>query len=206
MMKLFTSVPALALASAAALSLTAAPAMARHYHRDRGIDGGDVLAGILLIGGIAAIASAASNSGRDRDARDYRYDDRRYPNSPNPDARYEDRGYPGERYPQNRQHSDQDYRDWRDDQDRRGGYAAPSGEYPEGRADWRGAGDIDGAVNACVGEVERGNRRVDSVEAVNREPEGWRVDGRLRDGRTFSCTADGDGRIRRATVDGRAAF
>lgn len=32
--------------------------------RNRGIDGGDILAGALIIGGIAAIASAASNSSR----------------------------------------------------------------------------------------------------------------------------------------------
>lgn len=32
--------------------------------RNRGIDGGDILAGALIIGGIAAIASAASNSAR----------------------------------------------------------------------------------------------------------------------------------------------
>ena len=46
----------------------------RHHGR---VDGGDVLAGILIIGGIAAIASAASNSERrDRDVRyrDYRED------------------------------------------------------------------------------------------------------------------------------------
>lgn len=205
-MKLFTSLPAVALASAAALSLTATPAMARHYHRDRGIDGGDVLAGILLIGGIAAIASAASKSGRDRDARDYRYEDGRYEDGRYPDTRHDDRGYPAAPYRQGGQHSDQDYRDWRAEHDRRGGYAGPGGGYPAGGADWRGAGDIDGAVNACVGEVERGNRRADTVEGVNREPEGWRVDGRLSDGRSFSCTADADGRIRRATVDGRAAF
>ncbi len=47
----------------------------RHWRGDRGIDGGDVLAGLLIIGGIAAIASAASNSknrnaNRDQDNRD----------------------------------------------------------------------------------------------------------------------------------------
>lgn len=59
----------------------------RGWHRDRGIDGGDVLAGILIIGGIAAIASAASKSQRDRDAREddgYRY-------RPDDQPRYEDR-------------------------------------------------------------------------------------------------------------------
>lgn len=49
----------------------------RRYRRNR-IDGGDVLAGVLILGGIAAIASAASNNNR-RD----RYEDRRY--------RYEER-------------------------------------------------------------------------------------------------------------------
>ena len=64
-------------------------------HRD-GISGGDLLAGILVIGGIAAIASAASknNNQRRTDDRDYRsenqrYDDRRA--DPREDSRY-DRG------------------------------------------------------------------------------------------------------------------
>lgn len=54
-------------------------------HRHRGVDGGDVLAGVLVLGGIAAIASAASNNNRRRDRdvviveRDrVRDDDRRY--------------------------------------------------------------------------------------------------------------------------------
>jgi len=66
-------------------------------HRDR-IDGGDILAGILVIGGIAAIASAASKNDRDRryEERDYRsrnqrYDDRRA--DTRDDSRYDDRKY-----------------------------------------------------------------------------------------------------------------
>jgi hypothetical protein len=49
------------------------------HHRDR-IDGGDILAGILVIGGIAAIASAASQNNRDRryEDRDYRSENQRY--------------------------------------------------------------------------------------------------------------------------------
>ena len=46
------------------------------YHRHDHVDAGDVLAGILIIGGIAAIANAASKSERDR-REDYRY--REYP-------------------------------------------------------------------------------------------------------------------------------
>lgn len=59
----------------------------RGWHRDRGVDGGDVLAGILILGGIAAIASAASNAQRDREVvrdGDYRY---RPDNAPRDDYR-----------------------------------------------------------------------------------------------------------------------
>lgn len=53
----------------------------RRYRYDRArIDGGDILAGILVIGGVAAIASAIDKSGKDRRDRersgDYRYDPR----------------------------------------------------------------------------------------------------------------------------------
>lgn len=43
------------------------------HHRGRGVDGGDILAGVLILGGIAAIASAASNAGNSRD--DYPYEE-----------------------------------------------------------------------------------------------------------------------------------
>ena len=43
----------------------AAPAEAQYYrNRDRGIDAGDVLTGIAVVGGVAAIASAIGNSNR----------------------------------------------------------------------------------------------------------------------------------------------
>ena len=58
-------------AGAMALS-SATPAFAEHRDRD-GISAGDVIAGALIIGGIAAVASAASNN-NDRYDRDYRYD------------------------------------------------------------------------------------------------------------------------------------
>jgi hypothetical protein len=63
-------------AGAMAIS-SAAPAYAEHRDRD-GISAGDVIAGALIIGGIAVIASAASKNDRGRygDYRDgdYRYD------------------------------------------------------------------------------------------------------------------------------------
>lgn len=60
-------------AAGAMAMASATPAFANDRHRDRGIDAGDIIAGALIIGGIAAVASAASND-RDR----YRYRDGRY--------------------------------------------------------------------------------------------------------------------------------
>ena len=65
---------ALGTVAAGAMALASAtPAVAQDRHRDRGIDAGDIIAGALIIGGIAAVASAA---GKDRDG--YRYRDRNY--------------------------------------------------------------------------------------------------------------------------------
>ena len=61
--------------AAGAMAMAATPAQAQWRDRDRddGIDVGDVIAGALIIGGIAAVASAA---GRDRYDRGYGYGDR----------------------------------------------------------------------------------------------------------------------------------
>lgn len=68
-----------ALAAVACLSMTATPALAgdrgghHRRHHDRGVDAGDIFAGLLILGGIAAIAGAAS-SDKDRSRDDeYRY-------------------------------------------------------------------------------------------------------------------------------------
>jgi len=166
-MNIFRTRPAAALAMAAALSLTASPAFARggwghyrHHHGD-GIDGGDVLAGLLVIGGIAAIASAAAKKNQERREADYRYPDRDY--------RSQDDGY----------------------------YVPPAGgrdRDQDGERYGAASGDINGAVDDCVAEIERGNRRVDSVDSVNRESDGWRVQGTV-EGRPFACTVDRDGRV-----------
>ena len=65
-------------AAAAALAVSSAtPAMARDHRDNDGISAGEVIAGALIIGGIAAIASAGSN--RDRYGyRDGYYDRRGY--------------------------------------------------------------------------------------------------------------------------------
>lgn len=63
----------LAVGAMATSSVTPAMAADRYRDRDDGIDAGDIIAGALIIGGIAAVASAV---GKDRDRYDYR--DRRY--------------------------------------------------------------------------------------------------------------------------------
>jgi hypothetical protein len=60
-------------ATTGAMLVTAMPADARPNRRHHdGIDAGDVIAGALIIGGIAAVASAASSSSRDRYSDRYR--------------------------------------------------------------------------------------------------------------------------------------
>lgn len=69
----------IATVAAGAMALASAtPAFADRRDRD-GISAGDVIAGALIIGGIAAVASAASNN-NDRYDRDYRYDRAGYGN------------------------------------------------------------------------------------------------------------------------------
>lgn len=66
--------------AAGAMALSAAAPAAAQYrdgHRDRdrdGISAGEIIAGALIIGGIAAVASASNNDRYDRYDRDYRYD------------------------------------------------------------------------------------------------------------------------------------
>ena len=84
---------AIGAATAGAMLIGATPAMARdRYDRD-GIGAGEIIAGAVVLGGLAAILSASDNDRYDRDGR---YDDRyrgRYDN----DARY-GYGYDYNRY------------------------------------------------------------------------------------------------------------
>ncbi len=70
----------------------------RHHRHDRGIDGGDILAGALILGGIVAIASAASKSDRNTGRDDnYDYDENYRDNAPDyrPEYRGSSNGYTG---------------------------------------------------------------------------------------------------------------
>lgn len=188
-MKLLGSRTAAMLASAAVLAMTATPALANRGwgggygsgwgHRERHDDTGAwVVGGIIGIGMIAAIASAASKSKREREAR---YPDRDYR-----EGDYRDDDYRGDSY----RGGDSRYGSRSDDSSRQS-YSGSSR-------------NIDGAVDSCIGEVERGSTRVDTVDSVDRDGSGWRVTGRISGGRSFDCAVDTGGRIRSVTVDGRA--
>ncbi|GAB5480539.1 MAG: hypothetical protein Pars92KO_02960 [Parasphingorhabdus sp.] len=69
-------------AAATAMAVSATPAMAKDYDRG-GISAGEVIAGAVVLGGLAAILSSGkkdkySNSYYDDDYRDRRYRDKRY--------------------------------------------------------------------------------------------------------------------------------
>jgi hypothetical protein len=86
-------------AAAAAMALAASPANARDRRGD-GIDAGDIIAGALVIGGIAAVASSIGNDRgyNGTDGSPYYGDNDRY------DSRYGDRyGYDYNRYGDSRQ-------------------------------------------------------------------------------------------------------
>lgn len=61
-------------------------------------------------------------------------------------------------------------------------------------AHWDGARGIDRAVEMCVDAVER-DRRVDTVERVDRVARGWMVEGTIFNGDRFNCFIDENGRI-----------
>lgn len=165
------------LAIAAAFAMTALPVAAqargwdrgwggRGHRHDGGVDAGDIFAGILILGGIAAIASAASKADKASRDRPATQDLPPYPGSA-PDQRY---------------------------------------GAQDDRPVWREGRGLDSAVDGCASEIERSGNRVDTVDAVAREEQGWRVQGRVAGGKPFACTVDGDGRIRSLSVDGRAPY
>ncbi len=75
-MKTSLTKAALGAAAAGAMALSATPAMARdHWDDDDGIGAGEIIAGAVIIGGLAAILSSGDD---DRYDRYDRYDNRRY--------------------------------------------------------------------------------------------------------------------------------
>lgn len=142
----------------------------RGWRGRRGVRGGDILAGVLVLGGIAAVASAANNNRR-RD----RYRDR--------DVVVVERDRVRDR--------DYDYRPENRNQNTRN--TSRSTSRSTGRSTSGGSG-IDNAVSMCLNEIEQ-NIRVDAVDGASRVGSGWIVTGSLFDGSGFSCQIDNSGQI-----------
>jgi hypothetical protein len=160
-MKILTKSLLSAGAAAAAMVSVAAPAQARRGDGDR-IDAGEVIAGALIIGGIAAVLSSGND--RDRGYNDRGYDDRggRYDNR---DSGYDNGGY---------------------DDRGRGGHHGRGRGYDDDRSGYGydNGGGSRAAVNQCVSGVERWASRysraeVTEIRNIDRTQYGYRVTGKL---------------------------
>ncbi|WP_422060024.1 hypothetical protein [Sphingopyxis sp.] len=144
---------AIGAATAGAILMSAAtPAIARDRDRDRdGISAGEVIAGAVVLGGLAAILSADNDRGGRYDNRyDNRYDDR-YGN--------DDRG---------------DYRSGGRYDDARYGYGYDYNRYGNSRA------AVSQCVSAVENGTRRyGRTDVTQVTGIDRKRDGYRVKGRV---------------------------
>ena len=202
-----TSRIATSLAAMAAFSMAASPALAHgrwdHRHHRGGGDGGDVLAGLLVVGGIAAIAVAASNADKRDETRGHAEPDRPapYPGGPEygrpaPDWHDGDAGPYADRAPDTGDDEAGGYD--------RGGEPDEEGAPPPDEAADVGprGGSFDQAVDACRDDMERGERRVVSIDSVRRMGGRYSVEGSLEDGRGFACSVDDGGQVRSSSVGG----
>ncbi|WP_228726838.1 hypothetical protein [Novosphingobium aureum] len=223
MMRFLRSRTSTLLAATAVLAMSATPALARgrhgpprHHHHHRGGSGaGDLLAGLLVIGGIAAIASNISARQAPREAPyepdgPYGADDDAgygadYPGADGGDAY---RGSARPAYPggpvagDDEGYAEQDY-----PEDSSAAYAGSRGRDGSDRS--YGAGSASAsfgmAVDTCSEEIERsGERRIGSLGEVTSQNGRVAVSGRLTDGRGFACSIDDTGRLRSVAVDGHA--
>lgn len=155
-------------------------------HR-RGVRAGDVLAGVAILGGIAAIASAANNRRRDRDVvivdRDNRYErDREW---------QQEREIDNLRRRSEEQQREIDYLRSRGIEAYRAPPSARFQTFPEAND---GPIDIDDAIDRCV-EVIEIDASVSEIDSVDRTGTGWTVSGRIADGNGFTCRIGSDGQI-----------
>lgn len=181
-----------AVAAGAMVVSSATPAFANDRRDRDGISVGDVIAGAVIIGGIAAIASASSNN-NDRYDRDYRYDRAGYGDYGRDNGRYDNRGYDNRGY------------------DNRGGYGGSprraveqciamaerqAGRYSYGRADvtdirsvreTRNGFEIRGriAVNSQGRDWRRGDREYGN--GWGNDHRGWNNNLRGYDSGSFKC-------------------
>jgi hypothetical protein len=203
------------LAVTACFAMSASPVLADgwrgqrgwgHYRHDRGVDAGDIFAGLLILGGIAAVASAVSKKNAERTRGE------QAPPPPPADASrngpdgqdgwYEVPGAQGgDDYGAGQGEGMDDSRD-----------APPAGQgsaAPGSGSGW-GAGthsaELDNAVEACAAEAgKRGS--VDQIWSAGPMAGGFEVRGGLTSGAQFTCTVDSQGRVSNlSTSGGEASF
>ncbi|MGB3711926.1 MAG: hypothetical protein WA985_09580 [Erythrobacter sp.] len=161
----------------------------RGWRHRRGPSAGDVIAGVAILGGIAAIASAANNNRRhERDVvvvernryeRDREWQqDREIENLRRENEQQEreleylrSRGVSADRIPQSAEPS------YSSESER---YGAPI--------------DLDAAIDRGV-EVIEIDATVAAVDGVDRTASGWNIVGQIEDGETFTCRIGRDGQI-----------
>ncbi|QGN54312.1 hypothetical protein [Novosphingobium sp. Gsoil 351] len=157
----------------------------RYRRHHDGFDGGDLLGVLLIGGGIAAVAAAIDKDKEERS-----------------DDRTAGRDYTGGEY------SDQSY-GYRSDGTRapEQAYGRPADtdgpdrpyDYNDSRVEGRDSGGLDSretdrAVNACSAEAARSGE-IDEIFDVDKVDGEWRVKGDYRNGREFTCSVDGNGKV-----------
>jgi hypothetical protein len=140
--------------------------------RRRGPSAGEVLAGAAIVGGIVAIAASANNNNRRNRTRDVVIVER-------------------DRFPDDNRNFDERDLDRRNFERREGARPPRVGGAGMARS---GANGINAAIDQCLARVQR-DVRIDTVDVVERTPQGWLVAGALFNGSGFECRIGNDGRI-----------
>jgi hypothetical protein len=167
-MKTFTKTLVGTVATLAVAVGSVAPAAAQDRYRDRdGISTRDVVTGALVIGGIAAVAAAASSNNRD-----YRYGD----------DDYRERDYRDSNYRHDDYRSGGNYRDRNWDGRGQGWY-----DYRAGRNYGRNSNNPERAINQCVRAAENqaeryggGRADVTRIRDIDRERGGFEITGTIQ--------------------------
>ena len=175
-MHIFASRSAIVLAALAATTMTVSPVMARERggwggHHRRHHDGFD--GGDFLLGALLVGGIVAVASVANSSSRE------------EPEASYRDDA------------------DTAPVADRTGYHDQPGLEDDPASGSQRGVAyrDARSALEACSAEASRSERGVEGVDSVSRESDGYRVDGRLRDGHDFTCSVDREGRLQHFALD-----
>ncbi|WP_226017755.1 hypothetical protein [Novosphingobium sp. FKTRR1] len=157
-----------------------------HERHDRGPDAGEVIAGLLVIGGIAAIATSIANKNK----RDEATAASAPPPYPQDQPSWAGSAYSGPSW------QDRDAR-WDAVPPATGNYGWTPGAHDRG---------LDNAVEACAARArDRGG--LDQIWDAARQGDGYRVRGNLDTGNPFICNVDQSGRVTDLTVsaqDGRS--